>query len=215
VDGAEPLNIKRRLFRPGPVASLQPNVVCIVGTAMNTGKTTVLVETILGLRSLGLRVAACKLTGGLSHRDALFMESAGAVDIRDFSDYGFPSTVGCDANELVSLFNLMVGDAQRSKPDVVLIEIADGILQPETAILLREEAVLAPMRGAILTASCSASALHGLHVLESQIPVLAVSGAVTNAPLFVAEIEARAEVKVVDSQTGASELAGMVVKALA
>ena len=85
----------------------------------------------------------------------------------------------------------------------------------ETESLLLEPALQAPMRGLVLAATCSSSALYGLQTLDAAIPVLGVSGVVTNAPLMVREIAERSDVTVLSSRDDGSELAEAVVQALA
>jgi hypothetical protein len=84
------------------------------------------------LLRLGLRVAACKVTGSISHRDLNELRATGVHDVRDFSDYGFPSTYLCENAELIDLFEAILTDAAIASPDIVVMEIADGLLQRET-----------------------------------------------------------------------------------
>ena len=177
-------NLKEMLFRPNGAHGSHTPLIAVVGTAMNAGKTTVASELIWGLREHGLRVAACKLTGSVSNRDRDSLASASPTMVRDFSDYGFPSTYLADPEELRKLFHTMLADLERSSPDVIVMEVADGILERETALLLRDDAFGGRLTGVLLAASGSLGALYAVDELRSLgHHVLAVSGVVTSSPL--------------------------------
>lgn len=211
------INLKERLFRPAdpPVDPVEPLIV-VVGTGMNSGKTTVLSQTLHGLSRQGLRVAAGKLTGSVSNRDPDEMWSAEAVSVLDFSDYGFPSTYLADPSELSALWHEILAQSAETRPDVLLMEIADGVLQRETAMILGDPEFRRRVTGVLLAADCSLSALGALAELRRLgYPVLGVSGAFTSAPLFVREFEARSEVPALSSTGAGAELALRVVDQLA
>jgi hypothetical protein len=198
-------------IEPGPIQ----NLIAIVGTGMNSGKTTSACKLIRESHRSGLRVAACKLTGSVSPRDTYEMRSASAKPVIDFSDYGFPSTYLCTRTELLGLFNRMIADVSKTQPDVVVMEIADGLLQRETAMLLREPAIRQAVKGVIVTADCAPSALHAVDELRQLgFRVLAVSGKITSSPLFVKEFEQRSEVPVASSAGSGRELAARVSESL-
>ncbi len=188
------------------------NVVFVVGTGMNSGKTTTAAALVKALLMQGLRVVACKLTGSVSHRDAFEYMATGAHEVWDFSDYGFPSTYLCSKDELRSLFWAMLDDAARNLPDIVVIEIADGVLQRETQLILADVDIRRHINGVVLTAPCSASALQGVAQLKAHgHQVMAVSGIITNSPLFMREITCYDDVPVASSKTPANELAALIM----
>jgi hypothetical protein len=202
-----------------PAESLRPhgrepeNVLLVVGTAMNSGKTTVAAKLVKALLHRGVRVAACKLTGSVCQRDRGEFSAAGAHVARDFSDYGFPSTYLIAAEELLGLFEAMLADAAAARPDIVVMEIADGVLQREVKLLLSHEAVRRRVRGVVLTAPCSASALFGVAQVEAQgHAVVAVSGRITNSPLFMREFAAHSPVRLASSAGDGAELADLVLR---
>ena len=189
------INLKSSFFKPRRISTARRNVVAVVGTGMNSGKTTTAARLVKELVNQGLRVAACKLTGSVSHRDLFQLRSASPVITSDFSDYGFPSTYLCEPNELVDLFHTMVTDLQRADPDLVIMELADGVLQRETRMLLGDTQIQAHLAGTLLTAPCALSALEGVRQVRSMShPVIAVSGIITNAPLFAREFTSRSDV---------------------
>ncbi len=189
------------------------NVVLAVGTGMNSGKTTTAAKLVKALVRCNLRVAACKLTGSVCHRDLSELQAAGAQDTRDFSDYGFPSTYLCQQDDLVNLYQAMLADSQAIRPDVVVMEIADGVLQRETELLLSDPSVQRYVRGVVLAAPCSASALFGAEQIRRHgLEVIAVSGIISNSPLFMREFSQQSDLPLASSVGDAAELAQLVTR---
>ncbi len=210
----ERLNLKSLQFRPTRLPTPPDNVVLLIGTGMNSGKTTTGTKLVKALLAQGLRVSVCKLTGSVSHNDLYEMRATGAHDVRDFSDYGFPSTYLCDCDELLALFQTMLADAAQVEPDVVVMEIADGLLQRETRMLLQHELVRSGVRGVVHTAGCAASALYGVAQLEQAgHKVIAVSGLITSSPLFVRELAEHCTATICSSTDSGEGLAGQVMQA--
>jgi hypothetical protein len=212
----EKINLKARLFRSAPLTPQPTDVILVVGTGMSTGKTTVTRKVLQALAARGVRAGGCKLTGTASPRDLCEYRATGAVHATDFSDYGFPSTYGATVAELVRLFECMVAACAEKGARIVVMEIADGILQRETAMVLECRELRSRIRGLLLAAGCSSSALFAADSLEkSGLPVWAVSGLITNAPLFVKEFAGRSSIPVASSRTGADRLAKMILKRIA
>jgi hypothetical protein len=181
-----------------------PRLILVVGTGMNTGKTTVTRKILHGLVAHGVRVAGCKITGTASPRDLFEMAATGAVHAMDFSEYGWPSTYGATPAELVQMLHGMLDTCARKGADVVVMEIADGFLQRETRMLLQSETVRALTSGLVLSAACSGSALAGAeHVTKAGFAPWAVTGLVTNSPLFMREFRSRSSIPIVPSTAGA------------
>jgi len=209
------VNLKSLQYRPPLQTSLPANIIFVIGSGMNSGKTTTVTKLIRGLLDKGLKVAGCKLTGSVSHRDLLELKSTGAQDVRDFSDYGFPSTYLCSREELRGLFNSMLSDAAKSEPDVAVVEVADGLLQRETRMILEDAKIKSHIKGIVLTAACASSAIYGIEQLKnSGYDLVAVSGIITNSPLYIRELSEHCEVPVASSAENSSELADEVVNFL-
>ncbi|AIF85274.1 hypothetical protein NTE_03245 [Candidatus Nitrososphaera evergladensis SR1] len=207
------VNLKELGFHLSRPKGALKNIIIIVGTGMNAGKTTAARILVKSLSDQGLKVAACKLTGSVSNRDQDELRSAYARTIIDFSDYGFPSTYLCTKKELFDLFDTMVADLEKTNPDVVIMEIADGILQRETAILLAEQSVKGMIKGIILAADSAPAALYAAEKIEEMgHKVIAVSGAITSSPLFVKEFEENSRIPVYASVDTGKELADAVMK---
>jgi hypothetical protein len=121
-----------------PAPSARPKVIVVAGNAMNTGKTTAAVHLVRGLAQAGFRVGAAKVAGTVSYEDVLAMHDAGAVLARDFTDGGHATTVGLSMARLRGLFGGLIAELTRGGSEVIVIEVADGLLQAETAALLRD-----------------------------------------------------------------------------
>jgi Domain of unknown function (DUF1611_C) P-loop domain len=203
VDGeGQRVNLKRLNFNVSNLwqATVIENLIVVVGTGMNTGKTTAVRMLIRGLSEKGLKVAACKLTGSVSNRDQDEMKSALAKCTMDFSDYGFPSTYLASKQELIDLFNVMLTDAAKSDPDLVVMEIADGILQRETYMLLTDDSIRRKVGGIVLAAESALSALYAVEFLKNLgYNIMAVSGVITSAPLYVKEFQQHSGIGVASS----------------
>lgn len=214
VDGAGvPVNMRTRLFqaRPLPMMADVP-LVLVIGTGMNSGKTTVLAKTGHELAARGKSVALLKLTGSVTHRDLFEYKSTGAAFVRDFSDYGLPSTYLIPGDMLHALSQTMIADANEAGPDVILAEIADGFLQQETQKLLRHPAFSRLAVGAILSATCAPSAMALIaEVTQLGFTNLAVSGKITNSPLAIGELRSRSSVPVLDCREHAEDMANQVL----
>ena len=205
------VNLKARLFAPRRAATLPRQLFLVVGTGMNTGKTTSSVKLIKGLGERGLSVAACKLTGSVSNRDQDEMRAASARLVLDFSDYGFPSTYLCERDELLALWHTMLADVEEAQADVVVMELADGILQRETAMLLRERAVREAVTGVVVTADSALSALAAAgRVQQLGYEIAAVTGLFTSSPLYMREFADESSVPVYSSVGGARDLVNHV-----
>jgi hypothetical protein len=212
-EAGQRLNLKALRFRPAASDCALHNILLVVGTAMNSGKTTTAAKLVKALLHKGLRVAACKLTGSVCPRDRGEFSATGAHDARDFSDYGFPSTYLASEDELLGLFETMLADVARSRPDVVVMEIADGVLQRETSLLLGHEAIRHRAAGIVLAAACAPSALFGVAQIEAQgHRVLAVSGCLTSSPLFMREFAASSPVPIASSAGDGDDLAELVLR---
>lgn len=193
-------NLKQEAFLKSTECRIPRNLVAVVGTGMNAGKTTSCVKLIKALGEMNQRVAACKLTGSVSNRDQDEMRSASAVKVLDFSDYGFPSTYLSDKAELLSLFSTMMTAIEPSAPDVTVMEIADGILQRETRMLLEDERLRSSLAGVVLAADNALSARFAVDRLRALgHHVIAVTGLMTSSPLCVREFEEISDVPVAPS----------------
>ena len=140
------------------------------------------------------------------------MRSAGASLVRDFCDFGYPSTAEIEEKDMLALFGDMLDVLMRQYtvasllnhdqadgkvgeehkpflPDAVVIEIADGILNPENMMLLQNADINTICTHFIYSAGDALSLLGGLEILRSDYGIIpsGFSGPVANGPLCVQE----------------------------
>lgn len=165
-----------------------PKVLVVVGSAMNAGKTTLAAHLIYGLVSAGYRVNAGKITGTGAGGDLWLMEDAGAAKVLDFCDAGFPTTYRITAEHLEQLYRSLLGHLSADQPDFVVLEIADGLYQDETAELLKADYFRQSIDGLFFAARGALDAAGGLHWLQQHdLQPLALSGLVSASPLAMRE----------------------------
>jgi hypothetical protein len=100
-------------------------IVYVAGTCMNAGKTFACGEIIRYLDRKGYAVAGAKLTGVSLLRDTLSMMDRGAVASLSFTDAGVVSTTGAVS---VPVAKGLINALNKEEPDVLVIELGDGIL---------------------------------------------------------------------------------------
>lgn len=162
----------------------RPRLVTVLGTSMNSGKSTTLACLINGLTSAGLSVAAGKATGTGAGGDPRMFTDAGAQAVLDFTDFGYGSTYRVGYDELKKLVLSMMAALSSADTDVVVLEIADGIYQGETARLVADPEVQGWIDSLVFAAGDALGATKGVDLLhEMGLEVAAVSGVVTASPL--------------------------------
>jgi hypothetical protein len=173
-------------------------VVC--GSSMDAGKTYTVGCMIKWFRDEGYRVAGIKLTGTAAGRDTWNMLDAGACVALDLTDGGLPSTYLCPLERLLDLHRLLIGHAMARGAQRVVVEIADGLLQGETAALLQSPRFTSTVNEFIFAAGEPMAALAGVCLLRSWgIEPLAVSGVVSMSSLNVREVEAATRLRCLTS----------------
>ena len=85
-----------------------PPTIAVVGTSMNSGKTTVVASMVRGLRAAGLNAMACKITGTGAGGDAWLMKDSGAELVLDFTDAGAVSTSLLTLPELEEIMDTLL-----------------------------------------------------------------------------------------------------------
>ncbi len=174
---------------PRTVASSErPRVLVVCGTSMDAGKTHTVMSLIKGLRKEVDRVAGIKLTGTATGRDTWSMHDAGACAALDFVDGGMASTYLTSTEELLDLYDRLIGHARQRAAEWVVVEIADGLLQRETAALLQSPRFTEGVDRWVFAAGDPLAACAGHALLRSWgIEPVAISGLMTMSPLAVKE----------------------------
>ena len=184
------------LPRP-PLPTRRPTTIVVVGTSMNSGKTTTVAAIGHGLTAAGLRVGAAKVTGTGAPGDPNLFTDAGVAEVVDFIDAGYASTYRVPIEPLADAFVLLHAELASRGVDVILIEIADGILQQETGALLGQSAVTGRIDGMVFAAGDAMGAAGGVTtLLDLGLPVIAASGVLTASPLATREAQSALSVPV-------------------
>ncbi|WP_119167526.1 DUF1611 domain-containing protein [Algihabitans albus] len=171
--------------------SRRPTTIGLVGASMNSGKTTAAAALANGLRRAGHRVGVIKITGTAAFGDYNAYIDSGAHFVCDFVDAGMVSTYRQPVKQIETALELLLGLAGQAHCDVVIVEFADGILQSETAALLRSDYVRSEVPSFLFAVPDALSAVGGSTTLsEIGIEPLAITGVVSQSPLASAEAEA-------------------------
>lgn len=166
------------------VPAPQPITVAVAGTAMDSGKTQTAAYLVRGLKLAGLRVGYAKITGTGSGGDTWLLRDAGARPVLDFTDAGHASTYLVPPEEIERVFVTLVAHLALAGVDAVVLEIADGVLQVETAALLASAAFREIVGGVLFAASDAMGAVAGESWLRSHgLPIVALGGVLTASPL--------------------------------
>ncbi|QBI55423.1 P-loop NTPase family protein [Streptomonospora litoralis] len=187
----EPVNMTRLAApRAAVLAGSRDGVptVAVVGTSMNAGKTTTGAALVRGLTAAGYRVGAAKVTGTGAGGDRWMLQDSGAFAAADFTDAGLATTYRVPIERILAAARDLHDGLVGAGADAVVLEVADGLLQPETAELLKPGRLPALVQGWVFAAGDAAGALYGTERLRAAgLPVLAVSGRMTASPLAVRE----------------------------
>lgn len=163
-------------------------VVAVLGASMNAGKTTAAASLVHGLGRAGLRVGAAKVTGTGAGGDLWLMADAGAYPALDFTAAGVPSTYKLPFPEVERVFRTLTGALMAAGADVLVLEVADGVYQRETAWLARSSAFRETVDGVLFAVRDALAASAGIEWFGNAGPrPLGLSGAITMAPLAVQE----------------------------
>ena len=190
-DRGEALNLRRFALKHRRTAvTPRPRTVLVVGASMNAGKTTTAAQVIRSLSGQGRRVAAAKITGTACRKDPGIMEDAGAVRVLDFTHAGYPSTAHLPAGDLLSLASDLRALLLEERPEFIVYEIADGIFQRETQLLLEDPAFRETVDVVLYAAPESPSCESGVRWLRQWgHTVGAVAGPVANSRLGMEEVQ--------------------------
>lgn len=163
----------------------------VVGTSMNAGKTAVAAHIIKGFARAGFKVGAAKVTGTGAFADVNLFADAGARWVVDFTDAGYASTYKLGTPEIIEIHRTLTAHLAARGASAIVIEVADGQFQSETAAFVGSDAFKSSLDGVVFAAGDAAGAESGCRWLAGLgLPPLAVSGCVTKSPLGMREAEA-------------------------
>ncbi|WP_404289143.1 DUF1611 domain-containing protein [Glutamicibacter arilaitensis] len=182
------------------VEANRPPVIAVLGTSMNSGKSTTLGCLVNGLSNAGLRVAAGKATGTGAGNDPNLFTDAGAFSVCDFTDFGYPTTYRLDYETVRELLISMINEQSATGADAVIIEIADGLFQGETSRLLGDPVFKEHVDRVLFSAQDALGAKAGEKILlDAGLDLAAVSGVLTASPLAASEARAHMDTKIIDT----------------
>lgn len=162
-----------------------------VGTSMNSGKSFAATATVKALTQMGHTVRASKITGTASLKDILSMSDAGADKFSDFTFLGHPSTYMLNKPQVLDIYNKLDLKYANKPSNYWVVEIADGIVQRETAMLLASPEFKERIYKIIFCAGDALGAIGGKRLLKDKYGIQAdmISGVCTATPLHIREIK--------------------------
>jgi hypothetical protein len=177
------MNIADAALTPRTTLGDTAPLVIIAGTCMNSGKTYAATELIKQATRAGMRVAGAKLSGIACLRDTLNMADHGAIAIASFLDCGLPSTVG--ATNLSSVAKTIIARLNESSPDLIIIELGDGLLGGYSVESVFDDLELREATaGLVFCASDYVGAWGGIELLRRRgIEIDVIAGSVTDSQM--------------------------------
>ncbi len=185
----EPLNVAH--FALKPISERLPvSTILVAGTNMNAGKTSSAAAIVRGLVKKGHRVGAAKITGTGAGPDPWLLSDSGAHVVLDFTDAGYVSTYNVPLDELEALAHNLINHLAFAGCDVAVLEVADGLLQPETAALLSSSSFRLRISAALFTAYDAMGAVTGVEWLRGKAyRLIGVGGRLSASSLASKEAE--------------------------
>jgi hypothetical protein len=182
-EGGRVMNIADAALAPRTTLGDTAPLVIIAGTCMNSGKTYAATELIKQATRAGMRVAAAKLSGIACLRDTLNMADHGAIAIASFLDCGLPSTVG--AKNLSSVAKTIIARLNESSPDLIVIELGDGLLGGYSVESVFDDLELREATaGLVFCAADYVGAWGGIELLRRRgIEIDVIAGSVTDSQM--------------------------------
>ena len=179
MDGS-PANIASNAIPPREDLPPCPPLVVVAGTCMSAGKTAAASEIVKRFAQSGTRVAAAKLSGVAALRDTLDMEDHGAFATLSFLDCGLPSTA--HVADLAPYARAILGELASRNPDVIVLELGDGILGDyHVGSFFQHADLLAATKAVVMCANDLVAAWGAKKLMEEwKIPFTVVSGPVTD-----------------------------------
>ena len=151
---------------------------------MDAGKTETAAYLVRGLKSAGQRTGYIKVTGTGAGGDGWLLQDAGADCVLDFTDAGLPSTFRVPIARIENAMTLLIDSMAAKGIDTIVMEVADGVYQQETAQLVRSARFASSVSGIVLAARDAMGASAGFQTLAAQsTPILALSGLLSASPL--------------------------------
>ncbi len=177
-----------------------PQIILVVGTAMDSGKTMAGAMVIHALVSSGYEVGSLKATGVANLADLVRAASNGASPVLSLMDFGYPTTIDLERKEVNALFHTMVDYCSAHKRlDYLVVELGDGVLYTQNEFLLKSKRVASSVSHVVLAASDSGGAFDAVNTLRDfgyLEKLRMIGGAVASVPVGAEEFRRRCDVPV-------------------
>lgn len=123
---SNPVNLKDSSleFVEGPLPEVP--LVLVLGTCMNSGKTTVCKTVVKNFTSRGYKIHGGKVAGVACQQDLIALKKSGASRVKSFHDFGLASSA--DVPSLVPVARSIFHHLSDPTPDFIVLEMGDGIL---------------------------------------------------------------------------------------
>lgn len=194
---AFPLITPQKTTKKAPRSSM----LLVCGTSMNSGKSMAAAACCWAMTTMGHKVRASKVTGTASLKDILHMNDAGAERYADFTYLGYPSTYLLPQEEILRIFNHLDLKYANNPKNFWIVELADGIVERETAMLLSSPEVTSRIHKLIFCANDAFGTIGGLRVLKERFNLVpdALSGVCSSSPLHLRELAEFTDIPVFNS----------------
>jgi len=157
--------------------------IAVIGTGIDSGKTTVTSFIIKTLSNYFKKINACKLAGTASQKDLYSYEDNGAYKTSDFVDYGLPSTCMNDKETIQSCSTSIISNMSEDA-EIILMELGDGYHGDYgTKEIIQNTDITEPIEVIVICAYDVSGAVNIIENLKSNNldnKLLIISGPVTN-----------------------------------
>src|ERR1041384_5874708 len=193
-----------------------PPVVVVSGTCMNAGKTFVCSQLIQELSKQGKAVHGGKLSGVACRRDTISMEDHGALRTASFIDVGYPSTAGLPGDTMVGIARAVTAFLSEGEPDVIFLELGDGIIGDYGVPPMLEDRELSTYRKVHIFCAADLVGAWGGHrfLKDRRVPIDIVSGPATDSAVGVEYIEGTLGVTAINARLNPERLGEEVARRL-
>lgn len=187
-----------------------PPLVVVAGTCMSAGKTAAASEIVKRFANAGNRVAAAKLSGVACLKDTLDMEDHGAFATLSFLDCGLPSTA--HVTDLAPYARAILAALAAKKPDVIVVEMGDGILGDyRVGTFFSDPDLMRATKAVVMCANDLVAAWGAQRLMEEwRIPITVVSGPVTDNQTGTEYISQQMNLPAANAKTDGRTLFGIV-----
>lgn len=209
-----PASIKTEAIQWATKLDKSAPIVYVAGTCMNAGKTFACGEVIRYLARKGYKVCGAKLTGVSLLRDTMSMVDRGAMKSMSFTDAGVVSTTG---KVSVPVAKGLINALNKEEPDVLVIELGDGILgEYGVQEILYDDELMGAGSAHIMCANDPVAAWGAVELFKNRFKreVSLISGPATDNAVGKEFIEGQIGVKAMNARIEYDALGQFVEKAV-